>query len=60
MPLYVGVSKDNKLDETDAKFVDVYHTNAFVQGKVEQCGTVDFYFNGGIIQPGCTTWKDSE
>lgn len=60
MPLYVGVSKDDKLDASDAKFVDVYHTNAFVQGKVEQCGDVDFYFNGGIIQPGCTTWKDSE
>lgn len=60
MPLFVGGNKDSKLDPTDAKFVDVYHTNAFVQGKVEQCGTADFYFNGGIIQPGCTTWKDSE
>lgn len=60
MPLYVGVPKDDRLDASDAKFVDVYHTNAFVQGKVEQCGDVDFYFNGGIIQPGCTSWKDSE
>ena len=60
MPLFVGVPNDSKLDASDAKFVDVYHTNAFVQGKVEQCGHVDFYFNGGIIQPGCTSWKDSE
>lgn len=60
MPLFVGVANDNKLDPSDAKFVDVYHTNAFVQGKVEQCGTTDFYFNGGILQPGCTSWKDSK
>lgn len=60
MPLFLSVSNDDKLDPTDAKFVDVYHTNAFVQGKVEQCGHVDFYFNGGIIQPGCATWKDSK
>lgn len=60
MPLFVGVSKSDKLDSSDAKFVDVFHTNAFVQGKVEKCGHVDFYFNGGILQPGCQTWKDSK
>lgn len=60
LPLFMGVPKDDKLDPSDAKFVDVYHTNSFVQGKVERCGHVDFYFNGGIIQPGCATWKDSK
>lgn len=28
--------------------MDVYHSNAFVQGQIERCGTVDFYMNGGI------------
>lgn len=53
MPLFITASRDNKLDETDAKFVDVIHTNALLQGKIERCGHVDFYMNGGIVQPGC-------
>lgn len=53
MPLFVTADSDNKLDASDADFVDVFHTNALVQGKIEQCGHVDFYLNGGIYQPGC-------
>lgn len=53
MPLFVTVGKDEKLDPSDANFVDVFHTNAFIQGKVEPSGHIDFYMNGGIIQPGC-------
>lgn len=53
MPLFTTANNDNKLDATDAEFVDVIHTNALVQGKIEQCGHVDFYLNGGIYQPGC-------
>ncbi|XP_044002221.1 pancreatic lipase-related protein 2 [Aphidius gifuensis] len=53
MPLFITVGKDDKLDSSDAKFVDVFHTNAFIQGKVEASGTIDFYINGGINQPGC-------
>ncbi|XP_055594311.1 phospholipase A1 member A-like [Uranotaenia lowii] len=53
MPLFITASADDKLDPTDADFVDVIHTNALVQGKIERCGHVDFYMNGGIIQPGC-------
>ena len=53
MPLFVTVSDDEKLDKSDAKFVDVFHTNAFIQGKVEPSGHIDFYMNGGINQPGC-------
>ena len=55
MPLFVTADLDNKLDSTDAEFVDVFHTNALVQGKIEQCGHVDYYFNGGVYQPGCHT-----
>lgn len=53
MPLFVTVPDDEKLDSGDAVFVDVYHTNAFFQGKVETSGHVDFYMNGGVSQPGC-------
>lgn len=57
MPFFVTVNRDQKLDATDADFVDVIHTNAFVQGKIEASGDVDFYVNGGITQPGC--WSES-
>lgn len=52
-PGFITPVLDDKLDKTDAEFVDVYHTNAFMQGKVEESGHVDFYINGGVIQPGC-------
>lgn len=58
MPLFVTLDADQKLDAGDAMFVDVFHTNAFIQGKVEMSGHIDFYMNGGINQPGCwDRWK---
>ena len=53
MPLFVWASEKDKLDPSDAVYVDVIHTNAMVQGKLERCGHADFYMNGGIMQPGC-------
>lgn len=53
MPLFITASAENKLDPSDAEYVDIIHTNAIVQGKLERCGHADFYMNGGIIQPGC-------
>ncbi|XP_008560217.1 phospholipase A1 member A-like [Microplitis demolitor] len=53
MPLFVTVGLDGKLDAGDAEFVDVYHADALIQGKIERCGHVDFYMNGGMNQPGC-------
>lgn len=53
LPLFITSSTDDKLDPSDAAFVDVIHTNALVQGKLERCGHADFYMNGGIMQPGC-------
>lgn len=50
LPLFITASTSEKLDATDADFVDVYHSNAFVQGQIERCGTVDFYMNGGICK----------
>ena len=29
MPLFVTTDLDNKLDATDAEFVDIFHTNRF-------------------------------
>ncbi|XP_049868072.1 pancreatic triacylglycerol lipase-like [Pectinophora gossypiella] len=55
MPLFVTASLDKKVDASDAKFVDVLHTNALEKGKLEPSGTVDFFANGGISQPGCAT-----
>ena len=38
----------------DAQFIDVYHTNAAVLGKVQRVGSIDFFVNGGgAPQPGC-------
>ncbi|XP_014103240.1 pancreatic triacylglycerol lipase [Bactrocera oleae] len=55
MPFFITSGINDKLDPTDAAFVDVIHTNAFVQGKIERCGHADFYMNGGILQPGCNS-----
>lgn len=59
MPLFITSGIDEKLDASDAEFVDVIHTNALVQGKLERCGHVDFYMNGGILQPGCVNIGNS-
>ncbi|VDI01779.1 pancreatic lipase-related protein 2 [Mytilus galloprovincialis] len=47
-----------RLDETDAQFVDVIHTNGAPfskggAGLMQVSGHVDFYVNGGELQPGC-------
>uniref|UniRef100_A0A8D8SCB5 Phospholipase A1 member A n=1 Tax=Cacopsylla melanoneura TaxID=428564 RepID=A0A8D8SCB5_9HEMI len=57
MPLFSSRDRDHRLDIQDAKFVDVIHTSAFVQGQFARSGHVDFYMNGGIEQPGC--WNSS-
>lgn len=53
LPLFVSFDNTKKLDKSDAEFVDVIHTNALRRGKLETCGHVDFYVNGGLNQPGC-------
>ena len=47
-----------KLDKTDAKFVDIIHTNAMEKGKLEATGHVDFFVNGGMSQPGCESQEN--
>ena len=53
-PLFTGVDKDFRLDEDDATYVDVIHTNAGVLGTSQRVGDIDFYPNGGEHQPGCS------
>ncbi|XP_014360517.2 pancreatic triacylglycerol lipase [Papilio machaon] len=47
-----------RLDSTDADFVDVIHTNGRLLSKIgfgfpDPTGHADFYPNGGMKQPGC-------
>lgn len=44
---------DNRLDTSDASFVDVIHTSDIAYRKA--AGHADFYANGGILQPGCSS-----
>lgn len=45
---------ENRLDPTDALFVDVIHTCGGVLGYFSTLGHADFYPNGGTpSQPGC-------
>ncbi|VVC40273.1 Triacylglycerol lipase family,Lipase/vitellogenin,Alpha/Beta hydrolase fold [Cinara cedri] len=41
------------LNADSATVVDIIHTNSGVSGQILPIGTVDFYANGGIRQPGC-------
>ncbi|KAK0072337.1 hypothetical protein PV326_000163 [Microctonus aethiopoides] len=46
---------EDRLDETDAVFVDSIHTCAGISGFVHTIGHADFYPNNGTItQPGCS------
>ncbi|KAF2883706.1 hypothetical protein ILUMI_22456 [Ignelater luminosus] len=53
-PLYQGLDESRRLDESDAVFVDVIHTNERILGYYGPCGTVDFFVNCGMQQNGCT------
>lgn len=57
LPFFATLNNDWKLDPKDAGFVDVIHTSAGVFGKIESLGHIDFYVNGGSLQPHCNTAK---
>ncbi|KAB0800969.1 hypothetical protein PPYR_05323 [Photinus pyralis] len=52
-PLFSLNQLDNRLDETDAKFVQVVHTNGYLLGFSSAIGHADYYPNDGNRQPGC-------
>ncbi|XP_046397325.1 pancreatic lipase-related protein 2-like [Ischnura elegans] len=61
-PCFGSDDPESKLDSSDASFVDVIHTNGRLfkklgLGQPDPVGHVDFYPNGGMIQPGCKDKK---
>lgn len=60
-PAFEGFPENVRLDKEDANFVDVLHTNTRPTipllgfGYQDVLGHNDYYFNGGLIQPGCKT-----
>lgn len=52
-PCFADISEQYKLDQTDADFVSVLHTDVLARGILSAVGHVDFYINGGFNQPGC-------
>jgi len=57
-PLFSMENTDQRLDTTDAEFVDVIHTNSgnLIHASLsfpQPIGHADFFVNGGHSQPGC-------
>lgn len=53
-PGYLLSGPNMRLDPSDAQFVDVIHSAAGSFGHFLNLGHVDFYPNGGVVQPNCT------
>lgn len=52
-PLFNNKPENKRLNKNDAEVVQVIHTSGGASGFKKRCGTIDFYPNGGITQPGC-------
>lgn len=52
-PLYENSGPKDRLHITDAIFVDVIHTNGDKNGLFKSLGHIDFFPNGGKVQPNC-------
>ncbi|XP_061483912.1 lipase member I isoform X2 [Rhineura floridana] len=52
-PSFTGNPPSQRLDHTDAQFVDVIHSDIDALGYRKPLGNIDFYPNGGTDQPGC-------
>ncbi|KAM6986669.1 lipase member H [Aplochiton taeniatus] len=52
-PQFTGTDPEDRLDSSDAQFVDVVHSDMDALGFRKPLGHIDFYPNGGADQPGC-------
>jgi len=57
-PIFIELNASMRLDASDAKLVDVLHTNGGTitkgaLGLSTPLGHIDYYCNGGSLQPGC-------
>jgi hypothetical protein len=52
-PIFETNSIDFRLDRCDAGWVEVVHTHTMQHGYATPLGDVDFYANGGEVQPNC-------
>ncbi|XP_049874279.1 lipase member H-A-like [Pectinophora gossypiella] len=55
-PCFRNLGPEDRLDQTDADFVDVIDTNIDGFGMAAPVGHVNFYVNGGEFQPGDFLW----
>ena len=59
-PFFALNDTSRRIDTTDGDFVDIIHTDGGTLtgnelGMLDPIGHVDFYPNGGEVQPGCNT-----
>nr|XP_012148506.1 PREDICTED: phospholipase A1-like [Megachile rotundata] len=52
-PMFQNRGSNCRLDKSHAKYVEVLHTSKFFLGMSTAVGTVDFFANNGLHQPGC-------
>lgn len=52
-PLFSVDNLADRLDQTDAQYVQVIHANSGFLGYPDSIGHADFHPNGGVKQPGC-------
>ncbi|KAH8306639.1 hypothetical protein KR044_002638 [Drosophila immigrans] len=58
--LFLTSDLAERIDASDAEFVDVIHTDVLVLGLLQPVGHVDFYPNQGVVQPNCRTIRSSK